>query len=154
VKVGQLTLILGQIRELYVAAGASGPAKDLKTLSDALTVHSENSVEAFVAETRRRLSEPPRKSKGRKKAGAAAAPLNEGAITSYVAQLNNAGTDRRAFDAVFERLTADKLLRVGELTEIAHRYSGGAAAFKSAAAARSDIAKAFVRQARFANKLL
>jgi len=154
VKVGELLLILDQIRELYASAGANGPGKDLKTLIDILGPQANNSVEAFVTDTKRRLREGSPKATSRKKAPAVAAPLNDSAIRSYVAQLSRAGTDRAAFNGVFERLKADKLLRLPELTEIAHQYSGGVAKLKSIASAHEDISKAFIRQARFANKLL
>lgn len=153
-KVGELRLILDQLRQLYASAGASGPGKDLKALIDVLDLRAGESVDTFVADIKLRLRAGPSKKAQRSgKAGGTAAPLNEGAIGSYVAQLNAAGTDRQVFDAVFAKMTADKALRLAELTEIAHRYSGGVAKHKSVASAHDGISKAFVRQARFINKL-
>jgi hypothetical protein len=153
VTIAELRLVLGHLQQLYVSAGANGPAKDLKTFSDALQAHAGKPVDLFVAEVRARLGQAEAKPKARKKAAAESAPRNEDAIGDHVAQLRGAGTDRPMFDQALDRLKADKSLKLPELAEIARQYSDSVTRYKSISAAQNDISKAFVRQARFENKL-
>jgi hypothetical protein len=76
------------------------------------------------------------------------------AIENYVEGLKRAGTDRAAFEQVFKILTLDTKLKKADLTKVAHQYSGDVIKYKSKAAAHEEINRAFVRKARFINKLL
>jgi hypothetical protein len=148
VNIGELRLILDRLRELYIAAGAKGPATDLKAFSDALEPHAERSVDEFCTNVREKLHQAGQKPKVRKKT-----PLNEEGIGHHVTQLRGAGTDRQAFDAAFDRLKADQIVKASDVAEIARRYADSVTKYKSTDAALSAISKAFVRQARFENKL-
>jgi hypothetical protein len=154
VKIEELVRVLDQIREFYASAGAIGPANDLAKLVDSLKTRRGIDVDMFVAEMRQRLSAPPQKRSKATKKNAAPAPVNTAAIARYLQALKSVGTNQVAFDVLFNSLKADTELGLAEFTEIAHRYSGGVVKYKSIAAARSEISKAFIRQARFANKLL
>ncbi len=152
--IGELLAVLDRVEQLCIAAGAKAPAKDLRTFSDVLKPHADKSVASFCADTRDRLNQSFEKAQGRKNRTAAGknAPANE-AISHHVAALRSAGTERHAFDAAFERLKADKSLRSSAVAEIARQYALTVTKYKSIAAAHTDIEKAFVRQARFENKL-
>ncbi len=135
-----------------MSARAKGPAKDLSMLADALKLHADKSVDAFCAAAREKLAEKPRaRNKGSSSGSIPAA--NEAAIGDHVRQLREAGTDRQAFDAAFEQLKVDKAIKSPDVAEIARQYSLSVTKYKSIKAAHSDIEKAFVRQARFENKL-
>src|SRR5262245_51499714 len=150
-KIGELSVILDRVRQLYLSAGAKGPAKDIKTLSDALGPHADKSVEVFIATIESKLSLANAKSKSRTRATSKL--LNEDAIRYHIGQLSQAGTDRTAFDHALGELNSDKSLKLGDLAEIARQYSASVTKYKSTAAALQDITKAFIRQSRFENKL-
>jgi hypothetical protein len=142
---------LNQLLQLYVAAGAAGPAKDIKSFIDVLKPHGDREVAAFVEEARSLLRQAVEKPKGRAKSPAKRpAGLT---IEEHAGALRVSGTDRNAFDAALDRLKADKSLKVDELIQIAGRYTGTTMAHKTKAAAYKDIAQAFIRNARFENKL-
>lgn len=153
--VAQLRAVLDGLHAFSVAAGAKAAATDLKIFSDMLRPYADSAVTAFCAGMSAKLSAASAKPKGRKKAAAPKprGASNEAAIRQYIAELRDAGTDRPSFDAVFGRLTADKSLKAADVGEIARAYAHSVTKYKSIAAARDDIAKAFVRQARFENKL-
>jgi hypothetical protein len=154
VKIAELRLILDQLQQLYVSAGANGPAKDFKTFNDVLGPHAASPVDVFVKDLKDRLGRATEKSKGRRKAESGkSASENEEAIRHHVANLRHAGTDRSAFDQAFDLLKSDKSLKLPDLAEIARQYSESVTKYKSIRAAHDDVAKAFVRQARFENKL-
>lgn len=71
-----------------------------------------------------------------------------------MAWLRNAGADPQVFDAAFARMKSDKPIKAPDISEIARPYANSVTKYKSIAAAHADISKAFVQQARFANKLL
>ena len=153
-KIGEFRIILDRLQQLCVSAGAKGPAKDLQALRDVLGPHAEKPVDVFVAETLNSLSRPP-KLKSRKNTSelSKSYPVNEDAVRHHVAQLRNAGTNRSSFDQAMDKLKSDNALRLADLTEIAHQYSSSVTKYKSIASAHQDISKAFIRQARFENKL-
>jgi len=150
-----LRKILGHLEVLYIAAGAKGPAKDLKSLCDVLAPHDHRTVGEFVDDAVIRINRPPEKSKGRKKTTTTPkrATLNEVAISAHADALRNAGTNPHAFDAAFQDLKIDKVLKLADVAEIARRYSESSANFRTIAAAHKSISQAFIRQARFENKL-
>ena len=150
--VGELRAVLGHLEQLCVSAGANGPAKDLAALADALSSHSDRAVDAFCAAARTTLAEKP---KVRKKVSSSDGipAVNDPVIRDHVKQLRDAGTDRQAFDAAFARLKGDTAVKAPHVAEIARQYSLSVTKYKSIKAAQTDIEKAFLRQARFENKL-
>lgn len=153
--VAQLRTLLNGLQEFSVAAGAKVAAQDLQIFSDMLRPHASSTVTAFCADMSAKLQAASAKPKGRKKLAAPKARFesNSGAIHQYVADLRDAGTMRSAFDAVFARLHSDKSLKSADVSEIARAYANSVTKYKSIAAARDDIEKAFVRNARFENKI-
>lgn len=153
--VGELRIVLDGLRQFSVAAGAKAAAADLATFADMLAPHADTGVTAFVADMKARLAAAGKPKKAaRKTAGTKAkAVTNDAAIAQYIAALRGAGTNRPAFEAVFERLKADKSLKAADVGEIAHQYASSVTRYKSIKAAHDEISKAFVREARFENKL-
>ena len=153
--VGELCAILKRIHQLCVSAGAKSPAKDLKTFSEILIPHADKSVNAFCRDVTSRLNKAAEKPNTRKKASVASKSIvpNEDAVRRHVGQLRDAGVDRRAFETAISKLKADKSVKSLDVAEIARQYSDTITKYKSIAAAQADIEKAFVRQARFENKL-
>jgi hypothetical protein len=154
--VGELRTALDRLRQFSVAAGAKNAATDLKAFSDMLAPYAESSVSALSAEISARLRASANKPKKHKKTAAnkQAGASNEATIARYIAELRSVGTDRPAFEVAFERLKADRSLKAADVGEIARQYATSVTKYKSIAAAHADISKAFVRQARFENKLL
>lgn len=152
--VAELCVVLDHIRQLCASAGAKGSAKDLEIISKALAPHAETFVNAFCADARTKLSQQLEKPKGKRaSASVGTSASNDEAIRKHVMQLRDAGTNRQAFEAAFERLKGDKDVKSPDVAEIARQYSTSVTKYKSIKAAHTDIEKAFVRQARFENKL-
>jgi hypothetical protein len=153
--IAELRIILGHLQQVYTAAGSKGPAKDLKIIVDVLRPHGDILVSRFVTEFSERLTQGkerrPARKRSTKKSGTAS--LNETAIGFHVSQLHEAGTEQDSFDEAFNRLNADKSLKLGDVAEIARRYANSVTKYRSLSAARKDISQAFVRRARFENKL-
>lgn len=153
-KVAEFHSILSHLERVYMAGGAKGPAKDLQIISDVLRPHADTQLSRFVADLSARLISAKEKPKGRKKSAAPVkAALDESVIASYVALLREAGTLQTRFDQALQRLKADSSLNLSSLTEIAHRYSNSVSKYRSLSAAHKDISQAFIRRARFENKL-
>jgi hypothetical protein len=152
----ELRAALDHLRWFSVAAGAKSAATDLKAVSDMLAPYASTSVSAFCADIGARLRASGEKPKRQKKTAATkqAGAGNEAAIARYITELRSAGTDRPAFEVAFERLKSDRSLKAADVGEIARQYATSVTKYKSLAAAHADISKAFVRQARFENKLL
>jgi hypothetical protein len=137
--VSELHIILGNIQPLCASAGAKTAAKDLQTFSDILKPYSDIQVAQACADIKRHLSEATAKPASRgKAAGKSNTVPNQDAIQQHLTELREAGTNQQAFDLAFEKLKASKSVKSADLAEIARH---------------SDIEKAFVRQARFENKL-
>lgn len=153
-KVDELSLILGRLEALYVAAGAKAAAKELKALSDALRPHRGVTVDSLCSQLREVLIRQGEKAGGRRKPslGAPAIPRSR-SIRHHVTQLRNSGTDRLAFDWAFGELKSDRTIKLADVAEIARQYAESVTKYKSIRAAHEDISRAFVRQARFENKL-
>ena len=154
-KIADLILILNHLQQLYLAAGAKTPAEDIKVFTDALRPHANVPVNQFVSAVRDGLakqmtvSKPPRRTKGSPKTKVS----NAASIDTQVKLLRASGTDRSAFENAFANLKSAKHLTLAELAEIARQYAYTVTKYKSKASALDDISKAFVRQARFENKL-
>jgi hypothetical protein len=133
---------------------AKTAVKDLQVFSDLLRPYSDAPVDKACAEIKHSLSRSAERPAGRTKAVAkSAVTLNQNLIEQHLASLRQAGTDQSAFDLSFERLKTSKSVKLPDLSEIARQFSLSVTAYKSKAAAYSDIENAFVRQARFENKL-
>jgi hypothetical protein len=151
--VGELRTILGNIQQLYAAAGAKTAVSDLQAFSDMLKPYSDMPVDKTCAEIKQRLSEPAKKpAKRAARAGSSTAP-NQSLILQHLTELREAGTDQQAFNLAFKKLKASKSLKLPDVAEIARQFSLSVTPYKSKTAAYADIEKAFVRQARFENKL-
>jgi hypothetical protein len=152
--VGQLRAVLDGLQQFSVAAGAKTAAQDFKAFSEMLEPFGSQGVSAFCAEMKAKFQAAAEKPKTRKKPSAKPkAVASEATIQHYIVELQKAGTDRSAFEGVFGRLVADKSLKSADVSEIARAYANSVTKYKSAVAARDDIEKAFVRNARFENKL-
>jgi hypothetical protein len=152
--VADLRGILSHLQNLYVAGGAKGPAKDLQIIADLLRPHAGARLDLFIEDLSARLRQGKAKPPARKKSAAPpGAALNEASIAAHVAQLRNAGTQQSGFEEALERLKADPSLKLADVTEIARQYSNSVTKYRSLAAAQKGISQAFVRRARFENKL-
>jgi hypothetical protein len=154
ITVNELRTILGNIRKLCESAGAKS-ASDLQIFSDILKPYSDVEVGKACAAIKHCLNQAAEKPAKRPKAPArsSAPPPGDGAIQQHVTELRNAGTDGPAFDLALKNLKASKSLKSADLSEIARQFSLSVTKYKSKAAAYDDIEKAFVRHARFENKL-
>ena len=152
--VSELLPILGNVQRLCTAAGAKTAAKDLQTFSDMLKSYSDTQVDKACAVIKHSLSQAAAKPARRTStAGRSSTSPDQNAIQRHLTELREAGTDQNAFDLAFKKLKASKSVKLPDLAEIARQFSLSVTAYKSKAAAYSDIEKAFVRQARFENKL-
>jgi hypothetical protein len=154
ITVAELRTVLGNIQQLYAAAGAKTAVKDLETFSDMLKPYADMPVDKVCAEIKQNLSlsakNPAKRSSAR--AGASTS-FNQDLIQQHLTELRNAGIDQQAFDLAFKKLKASKSLKSPDIAEIARQFSLSVTAYKSKTVAYSDIEKAFIRQARFENKL-
>ena len=152
--VGELRIISGDIQQLCLAAGAKTAAKDIQAFSDMLKPYSGMPVEKACAEIKQALGPPAKKpvKRGNTRTGTVTS-LNQDLIQQHLTELREAGTDQQAFDLAFAKLKASKSVKSPDIAEIARQFSLSVTAYKSKTAAYADIEKAFVRQARFENKL-
>jgi hypothetical protein len=147
--VGELRTILRNIQQLCVSAGAKTAGKELQIFSDVLKPYSDMQLAEACVNIKRHLSEATPK---RPKPGPPGPPDPE-AIQRHLTELRSAGTDQPAFALAFKKLKASKSVKLADLAQIARQFSLSVTAYKTKAAAYSDIEKEFVRQARFENKL-
>jgi hypothetical protein len=154
IRVSELRTILANIQQLCASAGAKTAAKDLQAFSDMLKSYSDAQVDKACADIKDHLSRAAAKpAKRGKAAGQSSTTPDENAIKQHLNELQSAGTDQAAFELAFKKLKASKSVKLPDLSEIAHQFSLSVTVYKSKVAAYSDIEKAFVRQARFENKL-
>lgn len=82
-----------------------------------------------------------------------AAEKGGAAGSGFLEQLNAAGTNRATFDQVFESLKTSNLPKA-ELVELASAYSGGLPKPRASIAdLQQEIFRAYIRNARFQNKI-
>jgi hypothetical protein len=148
--VSELRTILGNIQRLFAAAGVKTAATELQTFSDVLKPYSDMQVAKACADIKDHLSQPTGKPPKPPKAPIQPDPE---AIQRHLTELRDAGTDQPAFALAFKKLKASKSVKLADLAQIARQFSRSVTAYKTKAAAYSDIEKAFVREARFENKL-
>jgi hypothetical protein len=153
-RVSEFRAVLGKIHQLCASAGAKIAAKELQAFSDILKPYSDMQVAKACVDIKHHLSQatanPTRRGKAARQPSAAP---DQDAIQRHLTEIRNAGTDQQAFDLAFQKLKASKSVKLRDLAEIARQFSLSVTVYKSKPAAYSDIEKAFVRQARFENKL-
>jgi hypothetical protein len=117
VNVKSLREAIRTIAEILEASGAGRRGKSLHAVDDLLKGHDDESLEEFLAGLRHRskASEP----------HACSSVANDVTVASYVQRLRAVGTDKGAFDRVFDELAKDKMVRKAEADAIAHSYTGG-----------------------------
>jgi hypothetical protein len=154
ITVAELRTVLGNIQQLYAAAGAKTAVKDLETFSDMLKPYADIPIDKVCAEIEQGLSQPAQKPAKRANTRTGlVSPLNQDLTQQHLIELRQAGIDQQAFDLAFKKLKASKSLKSPDIAEIARQFSLSVTAYKSKTAAYSDIEKAFIRQARLENKL-
>jgi predicted short-subunit dehydrogenase-like oxidoreductase (DUF2520 family) len=146
--VSEFRAVLGKIQHLCASAGAKTAAKELQSFSDMLKPYADMQFAKACADIKHHLSQATVRPVKRGKA-----TPDQDVIQRHLTELHDAGSDQQAFDLMFKKLKASKSLKLQDLSEIARRFSLSVTAYKSKAAAYSDIEKSFVRQARFENKL-
>jgi tryptophan 2,3-dioxygenase len=117
VNVKSLREAIRTIAEFLEASGAGPRGKSLHAVHDLLEGHDDESLEEFLAGLHDRSKES--------KPRALASAVNDSTVASYVQRLRATGTDKSAFDQVFDELTKDKMVRKAEADAIAHAYTGG-----------------------------
>jgi len=144
--VTELKAVLKRLEELYSAGGASGAAKDLRTIAGLLDGHEAKSLDTFIEETRSLLDQS-------KAAPARAKPnTNEQLVAGYSNRLIEAGTDQAHFEPILAELDMDKRTTRAEWFAIANRYrnapTGGTFEFKfkSIPEARKFIRDTFIER--------
>jgi hypothetical protein len=153
VAVSELRNVLANIQHLCASAGAKAAVTDLQIFSDLLQPYSDAPVDKACVEVKLSLSQSPEKPGRARTAAKSTAAPDQNLIQQHLTELREAGTDQRTFELAFKKLKASKSLKSPEVAEIARQFSLSITAYKSKKAAYSDIEKAFVRQARFENKL-
>lgn len=152
-RVGELQTILSNIYELFASAGAKTAAKELQIFCNALEPYADVPLAKACADIKHHLVQPATKTARRGKTTGTSGAPDENVILRHITELRAAGTDAQAFSLAFKTLKASKAVKSAELSEIARQFSLGAIRYKTKAAAYADIERAFVRQARFENKL-
>jgi hypothetical protein len=117
VNVKSLRQAIRTIAEFLDASGAGPHGKSLHAVHDLFEGHDDESLEEFLADLRHRSK--------RSKPHACTSAANDATVTSYVQRLRAVGTDKSAFDQVFDELTKDRMVRKVEADAIAHAYTGG-----------------------------
>jgi hypothetical protein len=152
--VRELRTILGNIQQLFAAAGANTAVKDLQAFSDMLKRYSDLPIDKACANIKQSLSQAAeRPTKRTRKSAKPSTSVDQDLIQQHLTELREAGSDQQAFESAFKKLKASKSLKTSDVAEIARQFSLSVTAYKSKNAAYSDIEKAFIRQARFENKL-
>lgn len=149
--VAEARKVIDAIGHLLATAGAKGPAKDCKLVSNVLRQVDCNAFSQFVVDATTALQEKTRSLKAPKPKSTRADQTE--AIDSHVDQLRQAGTSRDVFDRAVLHLKTDKRLKLADHAEIARQYVRSVTKYKSTTAAHRDIQDAFIRQSRFENKL-
>lgn len=144
--VTELKAVLKRLEELYVAGGASAPAKDLRSIASLLDGHEAKSVDAFINETRSLLEQP------KVSAPAVKSAADHQLVASYVDSLLKAGTDQAQFEPILAELDKDKRTSRAEWFAIANRYRNAPTngtfefKFKSIPEARKFIRDTFIER--------
>jgi len=122
---------------LLVAAGAKRPAADLRKVRDILDEDNQQSVEAFVAETKALLSQP---------------LLHELSAEEVAKQLRSAGTDEAKFARLFRELRSKSFTK-DKVIEVAALFTGGSTTWKTKPKALDAIRTRFEDDVYQASKM-
>lgn len=140
----EIQRVIEQLEELYAAAGAVGPAKDLKSVSRMLDGHGDKSIEDFVFETKALLAgENPRRRE---------IEVDTDAVEIHSKNLLSAANDPVRFDASFAEIESDARIGRLEWAAIANRFLNAPTngnytyKFKSIKDARRAIRDAFIER--------
>ncbi|MEQ8823776.1 MAG: hypothetical protein RIC14_05325 [Filomicrobium sp.] len=136
--VKELREAIGEIQDICEAAGAAKAAADLDELTQIFDGHEDQSVSEFLAHLRSLYAPVD--------AGQASSKTNDADVSvveGYVARLKEVGTDRQAFERIFQVLTTDPQVRKAEANAIQHSYIGGREAWPTKKAALKAIEKWF-----------
>jgi len=117
VNVKSLREAIRTIAEFLEDSGAGPRSKSLHAVHDLLEGHDEETLEEFLAGLRHRSKQS--------KPHADSSVANAVTVASYLQRLHTAGTDKSAFDQIFNELSKDKMVRKVEADAIAHAYTGG-----------------------------
>ena len=139
----QLKNALQRIQSLYAEAGATTPAKDLRSVAQLLDGHDEKSVEAFIAETNELLA---------KASSPKTANVQDERAAQHATRLLESGIDQRIFDTALSELDNDVSASKAEWATIANLYRNAPTngthiyKFKSIKEARAAIRDAFIER--------
>jgi hypothetical protein len=114
-KIEEFKAVLKRLEQLYLAAGATGPAKDLQSITRLLEGHEGKSLDEFIAETIAVLAGP---SEPEKKIDV----NDQQRVAVHAQRLLDAGTNESAFQAALEALDQDRGLRKVDWIAIANKY--------------------------------
>jgi hypothetical protein len=131
VNVKSLREAIRAVADCLKALGTRSRSQTLQAVDHLLEGHDDESLEEFLAALRHR-------SKERKLS--CSSTTNNVTVLSYVQRLHAAGTDKSAFDRVFDELMRDKMVRKAEADAIAHAYTGGRAEWPTKRRALEAIA--------------
>lgn len=147
--VKELRGALQRIEDTFSAAGATAVAKDLRSIASLLDGHDEQSVEAFIAETRSLLQKP---------ASTQRSPLNAECVEEHASNLLSAGIEQAAFEEALLRVVDDKRVGKAEWAHIANRYRNAptngthVSKFETIKAAKAAIRDAFIERHEASSK--
>lgn len=111
----ELRSLLDRAGAMLVGAGAKRASADLSKVRNILDGDDQQSVEAFVAETKALLSQP---------------PLHELSAEEIAKRLRAIGTDESQFARLFAELKS-KSLSKDKVIQVAALFTGGSSAWKS-----------------------
>jgi hypothetical protein len=117
--VKELREVLEEADGILAAAGAKVQSREFRTFLDLLKGHDHRLVEDFLADLREHLNG--QHANARSTGGHA----DTGTVTRYVQRLREVGTDKHAFDRLFDELSNDNRIGKDEADAIAHLFIGG-----------------------------
>lgn len=150
--VQELTVVFQRLEQLYIAAGAAAPAKDLRSVMRLFEDHGKEDLKFFIAETKSFLNRSS-VSKSKAKAG-----LNQDCVSTYVKKLLAADVDQTKFDVTFNEMKSNRKVKKLEWHTIANQYRNGIVdethiyKFKTIEEARMFIRKTFAQRFESASK--
>jgi hypothetical protein len=151
IALAQVRKELDGLRDIFEAAGAKAIAKDFQAVSAFLRSFDKVPLSEFIAHGEAAFQKQPKS--GRAKPSSSIRQPQLAFIEAHLERLREAGTNRGAFDQALLQIKSDKKLKLAEHAEVARRYANTVTKYKSASSAHRDIQDAFIRQARFENKL-
>jgi hypothetical protein len=134
VNVKSLREAIRAVADCLKALGTKPRSQTLQAVDHLLEGHDDESLDEFLAGLQHRPKEPKLP---------CSSTANKATVLSYVQRLRAAGTDKTAFERVFDQLTRDKAVRKAEADAIAHAYTGGRAEWPTKRMALEAIARWF-----------